>query len=461
MALYRNNHDGTFTDVTQRTGLNIPMFGLGCAIGDYDNDGWDDIYITNYGGNILFHNDHGVFHDETAHAKVGGYGHWSSSAMWIDYDNDGFLDLFCANYCYWTAATDVYCTVDGKVKAICTPAYYSGDHNQLFRNNHDGTFSDVSKQAGLKEKEVKALGVMMIDYDNDGWTDIFVANDQVPNQLLHNEHGTFRDVGVEAGIAFDEGGNARAGMGIDWADADRDGKPTIMIGNFTGEMDWVYKNVGNGVFIDKAPSNGIGTVSLPYNTFGLVQFDYDLDGWPDMFCVNGQVRPEETQLRNTTYAMAPTLFRNQGDGKYEEVGLQYMKGPFEHSIVGRGACYGDFNNDGSLDLLAIGNNTAPMLLKSHRANTNHYLRITLEGTRSNRNGIGAMVYANVGSMRMMDMMKSGSSYQSANEKVITLGLGQSTRVDELIVKWNCGTIDTLRNIPADRMITIKEGSGIQ
>lgn len=460
MVLYHNNHNGTFTDVTKAVGLDIPMFSMGCSIGDYDNDGWPDIYMTNLGGNYLFHNDHGVFKDVTKKAHVEGYGHWSSSAIWIDYDNDGYSDLLCGNYAAWTPENDIYCTLDGKLKSYCTPQLYPGDFLQLFHNNHDGTFTDVSKQAGILGTKGKAMGMVMFDYDEDGWTDVMISNDLSPNRILHNEHGKFKDVGVEAGVAYDENGNARAGMGIDWADMDRDGKPTVMIGNFAGEMNWVYKYQGNGVFVDRAPTNGIGTVSLPYLKFGLVMFDYDYDGWPDVFQVNGHVQPEiEAIQRSTSYRMPSLLFRNQGNGKFEEVGLKYMKGPFEKRIIGRGAAYGDLNNDGSIDLVANSTNDYPLVMLSERKNSNHYLRIKLQGTKSNRDGYGARFYAKVGSMNMMEMMKSGSSFQGSNEPYVSLGLGQAKQVDELIIKWNCGTIDTLRNVTGDRSILVKEGSG--
>lgn len=459
MVLYHNNHDGTFKDVTKEAGLNVPMYSMGVTVGDYDNDGWDDIYITNFGGNNLFHNDHGVFHDVTAKAHVAGYGRWSTSAMWIDYDNDGYLDLFCLNYFRWSIETDVYCTEDGLHKSVCTPEAYTGDYNQLFHNNRDGTFSDATEHAGALNPPGKGLGVMMMDFDEDGWTDIVVANDVTPNLLLHNDHGRFTEIALDAGIAYGESGLARSGMGIDWADVDRDGKPTMIIGNFYGEMDWVYKYKGNGVFVDRAPMNGIGSVSLPYVTFAVMMFDYDFDGWPDMFCVNGGIRPETALKRQQRFHQESQLFRNLHNGSFEEVGLQYIGGPFAKRILGRGASYGDFNNDGNIDLLLANNNGYPILMQCVRTNGNHYLRVKLQGTKSNRNGFGAMMYAKVGAMKMVEMMKSGSSYQSSDESVVTFGLGSATQIDELVIKWNCGTVDTLRNVAGDRMIRVVEGSG--
>jgi hypothetical protein len=401
-----------------------------------------------------------VFRDVTAHAGVAGSGLWSTSAMWIDYDNDGYLDLFCGQYLHWTVATDIWCTLRGKMKKVCPPTSYSGEYCMLFHNEHDGTFADVSRRTGITNQKSRALGIAMIDYDDDGWTDVLLACDHSPNRLLHNEHGTFRDVGVASGIAYDETGATRAGMGIDWADVDRDGKPTVMIGNFIGEMDWVYKYAGNGAFVDRAPANGIGTQSLPYVTFGLLMFDYDYDAWPDMFCVNGHVFPgiEEIDSR-TTYRQPSQLFRNLHNSTFEEVGLAYMHGAFARLISGRGACYGDIDNDGNIDLLVVNLNDFPLLLRCTRKNTNHYLRIKLRGTKSNRNGFGALIDARVGGLRMKEMMKSGSSYQGSNESVVTLGLGQAERVDRLVVRWNCGTVDTLNNVPADQVIVVTEGRG--
>jgi hypothetical protein len=461
MVLYHNNHDGTFTDVTKEVGLAIPMFSMGVAVGDYDNDGWEDLYITNVGENYLFHNDHGKFVDVTkkAHVAGGGGWEWSSSAMWVDYDNDGYLDLFCGCYAPWTPDKDVFCTVDGKTKAYCTPEFYGSSYNHMYHNNHDGTFTDVTKQVGMKDQAGRALGCIMFDYDNDGWTDIMISNDLAANKLYHNEHGVFKEIGVKAGIAYDENGRARAGMGMDYGDLDRDGKPTVIIANFAGEMDWVYKYIGNGVFVDRAPTDGIGEGTLPYLKFGTLITDYDYDGWPDMFCVDGHVQPEieETQ-HTTTYRQPSLLFRNMQNGKFEEVGHTYMHGPFDVPIVGRGCAYGDINNDGNIDFLGVYTNGHPLLMECQRKNSNHYLRIKLQGVKSNREGIGAKVIAKVGNMTMNEMMKSGSAFQSSSEHIVSLGLGQSKQVDELVIKWNCGTVDTLHNVQGDRMVLIKEGS---
>lgn len=459
MVLYRNNKDGTYTDVTKEAGLAIPMFSLGTSAGDYDNDGWADLYMSNMEGNVLFHNDHGKFVDVTKKAGVAGYGNWCSSSMWIDYDNDGFLDLLAVHYAYWTPETDIFCTIDGKQKSYCTPQLYPGQYLQMFHNNKDGTFSDVTKQVGMKDQKGHGFEAIMLDYDEDGWTDVLVSNDLTPNRLYHNEKGVFKEVGVEAGVAYDEGGVARAGMGNDYGDIDRDGKPTVIIANFAGEMNWVYKYIGNGVFVDRAPQNGIGTFGLPYLKFGLVVFDYDYDGWPDLFEVNGHVQPEiEAIQRTTSYRMPSLLFRNLGNGKFEEVGLTYMKGPFERRIIGRGVTYGDLNNDGSIDVVACSTNDYPLLFMNERKNTNRYLRIRLQGSKSNRDGFGARIYAKVGKMNMVEMMKSGSCLSGSNEPWVTLGLGQNDQVDELRIKWNCGTEDVLHNVKGNRAIVIKEGT---
>ena len=459
MVLYHNNRNGTFTDVTKEVGLNIPMASDGAAVGDYDNDGWEDIFISNLGGNYLFHNDHGHFVDVTKKAGVGGDGRWASAALWLDYDNDGYLDLFVGNYAAWTPENDVFCTVDGKTKAYCTPQDYPSNYNYLYHNNHNGTFTDVTKQTGMMDKKGKTIGVGILDYDNDGWMDIVLSNDLNQNKLYHNEHGVFKEIGISAGIGYDENGVARAGMGLDWADFDRDGKISIVIPNFAGEMDWFYKYIGNDAFVDKAPTNGVGTVTLPWLKFGAMAFDYDYDGWPDIFHANGHVQPEIEEINHsTTYRQPSLLFRNLHNGKFEEVGHQFMHGAMDTRVVGRGCAFGDFDNDGNIDILLDNSNGHPVLMKCVRKNTNHYLRIKLQGVKSNRDGIGAKVYAKVGSMNMYEMMRSECGYSSSRELVVSLGLGQAKQVDDLVIKWNCGTVDELHNVQGDRMILVKEGS---
>src|SRR5689334_11734196 len=376
-ALYHNNKDGTFTDVTQQAGLGVEMYGIGVAVADYDNDGNDDIYITCVGPNHLFRNlGDGKFADVTARAGVGDPG-FSTSAAWLDYDNDGKLDLFVANYVQWTVESDLMCTLDGRRKSYCTPESYKGSSATLYRNKGDGTFEDVTKKAGLYDPTAKSLGVALIDYDNDGKIDLFVSNDTQPNRLYRNKgNGTFTDVGMMAGVAFNEAGVARAGMGVDAADYDGSGRQSLIIGNFSNEMMALYSNEGTGLFVDDAPTSTVGKASLLRLTFSCFFFDFDLDGLPDIFAANGHVADDINTVQPTiTYAQPPHLFHNLGSKKFEDVSTR-VGATFMKAAVARGAAYGDFDNDGDLDLVITANNGPARLFRNDGA-TNHRLRITL------------------------------------------------------------------------------------
>jgi hypothetical protein len=461
-ALYRNNHNGTFTDVTRQAGLAVQMYGLGVAAADYDNDGNIDIYITALGANHLFRNlGGGRFKDVTSTAGVGDPG-FSTSAMWFDYDRDGKLDLFVANYVQWTAETDLYCTLDGKTKSYCTPESYKGQSATLYRNRGDGTFEDVTRKAGLYDPSSKALGVALIDVDADGWPDIFVANDTQPNKLYRNRHdGTFVDQGMTAGVAFNEAGVARAGMGVDAADYDGSGRQAIIIGNFSNEMMALYANEGNGLFIDEAPSSTIGQASLLTLTFACFFFDADLDGLLDIFAANGHVSDDINHVQpKVTYAQPAHLFRNLGGKKFENVSTKYGTA-LQQRVVARGAAYGDFDNDGDLDLLITTNNGPARLLRNDGGNRNHMLRVKAIGTESNRDGIGAKVRVTTesGSVRQA-MMKTGSSYCSQSELPLTFGLGTSTSVKSIEITWPNGKLERLPGTTADQVVTVQEGKGV-
>ncbi len=463
-ALYHNNRDGTFTDVTRQAGLAVEMYGMGCAVGDFDNDGYVDIYITTVGSNHLFRNlGNGKFADVTARAGVADPG-FSASAVWFDYDNDGKLDLFVAHYIDWSIETDQYCSLDNKNKSYCTPQRYKGQSSTLFHNRGDGTFEDVTRRAGLYDPSSKSLGVALLDYDNDGWLDLFVSNDTEPNKLYRNNHnGTFTDVAVAAGVAYSEAGTVRAGMGTDASDYDGSGWQSLVIGNFTNEGMALYHNDGSGLFTDEAPDTGIKRISTKSLTFGTFFFDYDLDGWPDIFAVNGHVSDDISVVQpQVKYAQAPHLFRNLGQNKFEEV-TATMGPALQRPIVGRGAAYGDFDNDGDLDLLITANNGPARLLRNENGNQNDRLRVKTVGTRSNRDGIGAKVTVRGDhGMRLFAMVKTGSSYLSQSELPLTFGLGkpEAGRTVSVEIAWPSGRKDTIPDVKANQFITVKEGKGI-
>src|SRR5262252_8172543 len=351
-ALYHNNHDGTFKDVTTGSGLDVEMYGLGVAIGDYDNDGRDDVYITALEGDRLFHNEgNGKFRDvtDTTGIRNASFG---TSAAWLDYDRDGKLDLFVANYVQWTPKGDLWCSLDGSTKSYCTPESYKGTASKLYHNLGGGKFEDVSQKAGVAEPTSKSLGITVFDYNNDGWPDIFVANDTQPNKLYrNNKNGTFTEEGMAAGVAFGEDGVARGAMGADAADYDRSGRPHLLVGNFSNQMLGLYHNEGTGLFVDEAPSSAVGRSSLLSLTFGVFFFDYDLDGYLDLFAANGHIEEEIGRIQpKVQYRQPPLLFHNLGKGRFENVSANVGK-DFVRPIVARGAAYADIDHDGDLDLL--------------------------------------------------------------------------------------------------------------
>jgi enediyne biosynthesis protein E4 len=460
-ALYRNNRNGTFTDVTKQAGLAVEMYGMGVASADYDNDGNVDIYVTALGANHLFRNlGNGRFADVTEKAAVADPG-FSTSAMWFDYDADGKLDLFVAHYVEWSAEKDLFCTLDGKSKSYCTPESYKGQSSSLFRNKGDGTFQDVTKQAGVYDPTSKALGVALIDYDDDGRPDLFVANDTQPNRLYRNKgNGTFADVGMTAGVAFNEAGVARAGMGVDAADYDGSGRQSLIIGNFSNEMMALYSNEGSGLFIDEAPTSTIGKTSLLTLTFACFFFDYDLDGKPDILAVNGHVADDISAVQpKVTYAQAPHLFRNLGSRKFAAVTAS-SGAPLQVPVVGRGAAYGDYDNDGDLDLLIAANNGPARLLRNDGGNRNHWLRVKAVGAAANRDAVGAHVRVVLESgTKLSSMVKTGSSYCSQSELPLTFGLGAVSRVSAIDVTWPGGRVETFPGAAAGQTVTLQQGKG--
>ncbi|HTV81363.1 MAG TPA: CRTAC1 family protein [Acidobacteriaceae bacterium] len=460
-ALYRNNHNGTFTDVTREAGLAIPMYGLGVTVGDYDNDGYDDLFVTAYGQNHLFHNNgNGTFTDVTKKAGLWGPDELSTSAAWVDTTRDGLLDLLVANYVQWTPQTDLYCTMDGVHKSYCTPESYKGASLRLWHNNGNGTFTDVTKKSGLYDPTSKSLGIAILDANQDGWPDIAVSNDTEPNKLyINNRNGTFTEKGIPEGIAYSEDGVARAGMGIDAADYDQSGYPSLLITNFSNQMIGLYQNQENGLFVDVAPTSAIGRTSLLTLGFGCFFFDYNLDGWPDIYVADGHLDPSIEAIQHRVhYAEPPHLYRNLDGKGFQDVSAQ-MGAAFDAPRVARGAAYGDILNDGALDI-AITTNGGPAQLFLNEGATNHALRLKLVGTKSNRDGIGSVVWVKSPTTSQKQMLRSGSSYLSASELLLTFGLGSSTRAEIIEVHWPSGEVTRLTNVPADQILTIREGSGI-
>jgi hypothetical protein len=458
LKLYRNNGNGTFTDVTAKVGLDVEMYGMGVAVGDYDNDGWDDIYVTGLGEARLFHNEHGHFRDVTQAAGVNNTS-FGASAAWVDYDRDGKLDLFVTNYVNWSEKNDLYCSLDGRHKSYCTPEAYKGDTCRLFHNLGNGRFEDVTQKAGIYDPTSKSLGVAVIDYDRDGWPDLAVSNDTERNKLYHNNrNGTFTEQAVQAGIAFSEDGIARGAMGIDAADFDHSGYPSLAIGNFSNQMLGLYHNEGNRFFIDIAPSSSLGRASLLSLSFGLFFFDYDLDGREDIFVANGHIEPDINRIQpQVVYAQIPLVFHNEGNDRFRETGKELG---FTRKFVARGAAYADIDNDGALDILLTANGGPAHLFHNVGGSRNNAIRIKTVGTRSNRDGIGAEVRVHSGSGDNWQTVHSGSSYCSQSELTLTFGLGQETEVSSVEINWPSGQHDTLKNLKANNSYTIEEGGKI-
>jgi hypothetical protein len=462
-ALYHNNRDGTFTEVTKEAGLAIEMFGMGVTAADYDNDGWTDLYVTAIGGNHLFRNlGNGRFADVTAKTGTRGTGTFGTSAMFFDYDRDGWLDLIVANYVTWSLDNDLFCTLDGKAKSYCTPESYKGESPTLFHNRGDGTFEDATRKAGMWNPSSKALGLALIDHDGDGWPDVVIANDTQPNRLYRNNHdGTFSDVGMPAGIAFGETGVARAGMGIDSADYAGDGRASLLVANFTNEMIGLYHNEGNGLYVDEAPTSTIGRASLLTLAFGIFFFDYDLDGRYDIFAGNGHVADDISAVQpRVTHAQPPHLFHNLGNRRFEEMADKL--GPaLQRPIVARGAANGDFDNDGDLDILVSTNNGPAYLFRNDGGNRNRFIRVKTIGTGSNRDGIGARVTVTLANgLKPWRFVHTGSSYCSQSDTTLTFGLGAQQRVESIEVVWPSGRIDRTGPVVANQVAFIQEGRGL-
>jgi enediyne biosynthesis protein E4 len=466
-ALYHQRPDGTFEDVTRQAGLTVDCYGHGVAVGDYDNDGDPDLYLTAYGSNHLFRNSgSGTFTEVTRAAKVPGPA-YGTSAAWFDYDRDGHLDLFVCNYCRWTTELNQKCG-DSSGRYICGPKYYGGTTSVLYRNNGNGTFTDVTRRAKVDAPNGKALGVAVWDYNGDGWLDFAVANDTTPNWLFRNNRdGTFTEVSVEAGMAYAVNGQARAGMGIDTADYDNSGREALLVGNNSSEGLGLYRpesspdQPGGGHFMDAAEEIGIFQDSLPFSTFGAMFVDVDLDGYADVLTANGHVNQQVARMAKWLgFEQRMQLFLNEsgeqpGERRFRDVEEAAGEG-ISKPRVARGLATGDVDNDGDPDLLVCVNNGRAALLRNEGATGNHWLAIRPRGTKSNRDGLGTRVVLQVGERRQTGWVRSGSSYCSDNEHVARFGLGAATTADTVELHWPSGIQQTLRNVKADQVLAVTE-----
>jgi hypothetical protein len=462
LRLYRNNRNGSFTDVTRTAGLDVEVYGMGVAIGDYNNDGFPDIFITCVGQSRLFRNlGNGSFVDATRASGLHGHQAFSTSALWVDYDRDGLLDLFVCNYVRWSPDHDVFCSLDGRQKSFCTPEAYRGDTCWLFHNRGDGTFEDVTAASGIFDSSSKSLGAAIFDYDQDGWPDLLVANDTQPNKLYRNlRNGKFKDVAVEAGLAFSTEGKARAGMGVDTGDFDNSGRSGIAITNFDNEKIGLYRAASPTSFDDISQSAGIGGPSRNTLGFGCAFLDIDLDGFLDLAVVNGHIDDTVRNIRgNVGYAQPPHLFLNLHNGKFRDVAAE-AGGGFEKSKVGRGLACGDFDRDGDLDLLMTTNNGPAYLFRNDQSSQNRSVRIRLIGKQSNRDAIGSSVRIFYNGQTQSRLVRGGSSYLSQSELPVTFGVGKFDKIDRLVIGWPSGKTEEYKNLPTGRAFECTEGQTI-
>jgi hypothetical protein len=463
-ALYHNNGDGTFTDVTEKAGVaSEGLYAQGAAVGDFDNDGYPDLYVTGYGRAILYHNNgNGTFTPVTAKAGVTDEGNWSTSAGWFDYDKDGWLDLVVTNYIEWTPKTNTWCGEHRPgYRSYCHPGNYKGQHIKLYHNNHDGTFTDVSDASGVGKPEAKGMGVVLADFNNDGWPDIAVANDSWPNFLFINKHdGTFEDASLVSGMAASEDGRYEAGMGIDAADVDGDGWQDVYITHLDFELNRLYHNNHDGTFTDDTFHSGLGDKAMLLSGVSMKFVDYDNDGWTDILQLNGAML-DNIQLYHgeVTYKEPLLMFRNVGRGIFEKVS-ERLGADFIRPIAGRGLATADYDNDGDMDIATNNRGDYPSLLRNDGGNANNWLTVLLIGTRSNRDGIGASLKISCEGVVHVEQAKGGMGYMSASDPRIHFGLGKRARIESLEITWPSGHIDRLTSVPVNRIIAVKEGTGI-
>ncbi|MDX1932244.1 MAG: CRTAC1 family protein [Capsulimonadales bacterium] len=462
-ALYRNRGDGTFAEVTAGSGLDRDLLhAQGVAVGDYDNDGYSDLLVSGYDRCFLFRNEKGSgrFRDVTASMGLASLRGYFTSAAFGDYDNDGRLDLYLCRYSPWTWKTNIPCK-DSIGPEYCTPEVYEASDHVLL-HNEGARFRDVSRAAGILKAKGRGLSVAFLDYDGDGRQDIFVANDITPNMLWRNRgDGTFVDVAVEAGCAYDSTGQVMAGMGIGVGDYDHSGRDSLFVGNFSGKPNMLYRNMGNGLFEEASYTAGVAIGHMPFLTFGAEFVDYDRDGWSDLLVVNGHVQAHADQrFEGTTYRERKQLFRNEGDGRFREIEEPAMLGALSNPTVGRGLAVGDFDNDGRPDALVANQNDAPELLRNESPDRHHWVSFLTVGTKSNREGRHARFVLTAGGVTQSGAVRAGSSYLSHSDRRVFFGLGEATKIDRVEVRWPSGTKDTLTNVPIDTGWIVTEGKGI-
>lgn len=471
-TIYLNDGHGRFTDATAAMGFEVPetprrqggtadlQYGMGIAAADFDNDGFTDLALTSVGGVRLFRNHRGTrFEDVTAASGLADRQGFSTCVMWVDYDRDGLVDLFVCNYVQWSARTDLFCAADGGEKAYCTPQAYRGSTSWLFRNTGHGRFEDVTAKAGLFDVTGKALGVTLLDHDQDDWPDLFVANDTVPNRLYrNNRNGTFTELGLQSGLAFSTDGRARAGMGVDAAELDPSGRPSVAVTNFSNEMVGLYMPREAGVYVDTAPQNDVGRVTRDTLGWGCFFFDVNLDGALDLLVVNGHLDAILARKQGqSTQALPPHLFLNRG-GRFEDIAAQ-VGGGFVDPKIGRGAAFGDIDGDGDLDVVVTASGGAAWLYRNDTPAGAGVLRLRLQGTRGNRDAIGARVEGTLDGRRVSRRVRTGSSYLSQSELVVTFGLGTARQLDDVVVTWPGGQHEKLGALAGGRVYDVTEGRG--
>jgi hypothetical protein len=460
--LYRNNRDGTFTDVTDRAGLQGEGYCMGVAAADFDNDGWTDLYVTGVNRNILYHNNgDGTFTDVTEHAALSGVDDngrklWSVGAAWFDYDNDGLLDLFVTNYLDWSLGTSKACGNDGK-RLSCSPSLYSGLPNLLYRNNGDGTFTEVSRQTGIAQHIGKGMSVAVADFDDDGFMDVFVANDQARNFLLKNVEGQrFTEIGVEAGVAYSDDGLPLSSMGVDFRDLNDDGRPDLIVTALGGETFPLYLNSGHGLFESSSYPSGLGFQTLRMSGWGIGAYDFDNDGHKDLFTANSHVSENADFYGRDRYRQTNALFRNLGNGRFENVTPQ-AGSALQSAAAHRGCAFGDLNNDGRIDVVVSAIGEPAKVLYNISSRENHWILIQLEGTKSNRDGIGSKIKITSGSGEIQyNHATTAVGYASASDKRIHFGVGSARRIREIEIRWPSGHTQLLKDIAPDQILMVKE-----